>query len=176
LYLRREVVPVVEREARRRNLRPTAMLAEIVEAWARGTGLNTVCTAPRCSRAGTTSGFCRAHHLQRKRGRPLTAIRPKQHETRLGSLRLSAAAVRRLRREAGRDGTTLADAIRRTLETALVSPQGLARTKAHPGPTTRLGALPMPAALAARLTEAAEGLGVSVAEVVRRAIGRQASS
>jgi hypothetical protein len=35
---------------------------------------------------------------------------------------------------------------------------------------TRIGALPMPADLGQRLTETAVALGVSVAEVVRRAL------
>jgi len=170
LYLRQEVVPLVEREAKRLHLTPTAMLAEIVEAWARGTGLDAPCTAPGCTRAATASGLCRTHQLQRERGAPLTAIRPKQHETRIGSLRMPAEAVARLRREAGRSGGTLAESVRRALDAALRDPARLTRVTASGGPTTRIGALPMPADLAARLTEVAGSIGVSVAEVVRRAI------
>lgn len=110
------------------------------------------------------------HRLQQERGRPLTPIRPKQYDLRLGSLRLSASAVTRLRREAGRAGTTLAEGVRRALEAALRDPARLARVTPSTGPTTRIGGLSMPAELAGRLTEVAGALGVSVAEAVRRAV------
>ena len=58
----------------------------------------------------------------------------------------------------------------RALEAALRDPGRLALVTAPAGPSMRLGALPMPAELAARLTEVAGVLGVSVAEVVRRSV------
>jgi hypothetical protein len=56
------------------------------------------------------------------------------------------------------------------LEVALRDPAALANVKSAGGPMARVGALPMSAELAARLTEAAGALGVSVADVVRRAV------
>jgi len=109
LYLRPEAVPVIEEEARRLRLSNTGMLAEIVEAWARArkngapSRIVTVCLGPDCERPAQASGLCRTHGLQELRGQPLRPIRPKQQEIRMGSLRLPAQAVQRLRRQAQRD-------------------------------------------------------------------------
>lgn len=62
--------------------------------------------------------------------------------------------------------------MRRALEVALADPAQLAERggAGGGGATVRLGALPMSAELAARVSTAAQSLGVSVAEVVRRAL------
>jgi predicted DNA-binding protein len=177
LHILATAVPVIEAEAQRRRLPPSAVMADVIEAWAaakrNGGPTLTVpetCGGPGCARPAGASGLCRTHQLQARRGKHLLPIRPKQHETRLGSIRLPASAVARLRRQARRQGSTLAEAVRVALDGALSNPERLGRPTTHQGPTIRLGALPMPAELAQRLTEAAGALGVSVAEVVRRAI------
>ncbi len=94
----------------------------------------------------------------------------------MGSLRLPTDAARRLRASAKRSGATFADLLRRALQEALKDTSRLAVTASRPsGSTVRLGALPMPAELAQALNVAAQELGVSVAEVVRRALESSAS-
>jgi hypothetical protein len=90
LVLQRDAARRVEEEARRRGMSPSGFAAFIVEAWAAdgAVRLQATCAAPGCTRSATTSGLCRTHALQDARGQPLTPIRPKHHDMRLGSLRL----------------------------------------------------------------------------------------
>jgi hypothetical protein len=91
----------------------------------------------------------------------------------MGSLRLPEKTVRALRSAARASGLPLAEVLRRKLRAALDDAARLAAVSEaiEPGHIVRLGALPMPANLAQRLTLVAQELGISVAEVVRRATG-----
>jgi predicted DNA-binding protein len=178
LYLRPEAVPVVEEEARRLGLSKTGMLAEIVEAWARA-GVNgapsrivTVGQAPSCDRPAGVSGLCRTHRIQEQRGQPLRPIRPKQQEVRMGSLRLPAATAKRLRATARASGLTFNEALRQALAAGLDYVPGLAALEpaSRGGETVRLGVLGLPRELAERLNVMAQGFGLPVSEVVRRAL------
>ena len=80
LYLRRDAVPIVEREAQRLELTPTALLAEVVEAWARAPfdvrpPESRVCLVPDCGRpALARATLCRTHRLREEGGQPLQPI------------------------------------------------------------------------------------------------------
>jgi hypothetical protein len=93
----------------------------------------------------------------------------------MGSLRLSEESATALRKAAAASGLPLAEVLRRRLHAGLRDVTALANKLPTPtGRTVRLGALPMPEALAERLSVVAQELAVSVAEVVRRALERQA--
>jgi hypothetical protein len=70
LWLSEDAESAVAREARRSGLAPTAVMAEVVEAWARrGCGLQ------GCVRPVYARGLCRPHYVQRQRGQGLREIR-----------------------------------------------------------------------------------------------------
>jgi hypothetical protein len=179
IHIVRSAVPVIEEEARRRSLTPSAMIADIVEAWARekqegrsALRLDETCRAPGCDRPARASGLCRTHRLQLERRQALTPIRPRQQEVRMGSLRLPEATVRALRKAAEASRVPLTEVLRQRLHAGLHDIAALANRPPTPaGRTVRLGALPMPAALAERLNVAAQELGLSASEVIRRALG-----
>jgi len=110
------------------------------------------------------------HRRQEERGEALRPIRLRKHDLRLGSVRLPAPAAKRLRRQAKRAGIPFAEALRRAIGAGLLHPQRLADLDSKRTPTVRLGALPMPAALAERLNVAAQQLGLPASEVIRRAL------
>jgi hypothetical protein len=178
VHIVRSAVPIVEAEARRLKRRPSALIGDLIEAWARekqagrdGLRLDEPCRGPGCNRPAGTSGLCRTHQLQLERGQSLRPIRPKQHEVRMGSLRLPEDTARSLRKAAAASGLPLTEVLRQRLRAGLESVGALASTPPKPaGRTVRLGALPMPAALAERLNVTAQELGVSSAELVRRAL------
>lgn len=177
--MRPDTVPVVEREAKRLGISKTGMLAEIVEAWAttRASAVLsrrlTVCRIDGCERAVTARGLCGAHYQQARAGKPLKPAWERMRDTvKMGSLRLSAEAVKRLRTAAADGGLTVSEVIRRALAEALQDPPGLAAAQSQERvrATARLGVLRLPAELAERLNVTAQELGLSVAEVVRRAL------
>jgi hypothetical protein len=182
VHIVRSAVPIVEAEARRRQLPPSAVIADIVEAWARAEERGAhplrfadVCRASDCDRTATTAGLCRTHYLQKQRGQPLRRIRPKQQEVRMGPLRLSEESARALRKAAAASGLPLAEVLRRRLHAGLQDVAALAnKLPTRGGRTVRLGALPMPAALAERLNVAAQELGLPASEVIRRAVAQKA--
>ena len=89
----------------------------------------------------------------------------------MGSLRLPSDQVQRLRRVADRAGLTLPELIRRTLAGPLEAPRSLASPVAPTGKgTMRIGLLRLSPEVAERLSVVAAELGVSTAEVVRRAL------
>jgi predicted DNA-binding protein len=154
------------------------MIADIVEAWARAEkrGLRPLrfvesCSAPDCDRDATTAGLCRTHHLQKQRGQPLRPIRLRRHEVRMGSLRLPHETARALKNAARAAGLPVSEVLRQRLQAGLRDVVLLAtRPAVSRERTVRLGALPMPAALAERLNAAAQELGLPASEVIRRAV------
>lgn len=178
IYLRPDAVPVVEREARRLGLSKSGMLAEIVEAWAKARAdatlsrRLTVCRIDGCERPVRARGLCAAHYQKASAGKPLKpAWERLDAPVKMGSLRLPAEVAARLKRDAVASGRPVTDLIRRALAVALEEASALtvARSRASTG-TTRLGMLRLPADLAERLNVVAQELGVSVVEVVRRAM------
>jgi hypothetical protein len=106
----------------------------------------------------------------------LRAIQPRREDLRLGSVRLPAAAAQALRRRAESEGLSFSEGLRRALTQALRAPARLASAAPTNGATVRIGGLPMPAALAERLTAAAAELGVSMNELVLRSVLRDVQS
>jgi hypothetical protein len=70
LWLSEEAETAVARESRRSGLAPTAVMAEVLEAWARRG-----CGFPGCVRPVYARGLCRPHYVQRQRGEGLREIR-----------------------------------------------------------------------------------------------------
>jgi hypothetical protein len=173
LVLQRDAARRVEEEARRRGMSPSGFAAFIVEAWAAdgAVRLQATCAAPGCTRSATTSGLCRTHALQDARGQPLTPIRPKHHDMRLGSLRLrpepSPGYAKKPRQTSPRSPTLARGCPRRPRPTGAGHLEGRLhdanRRPSHAGRAR-------PAA-----HRGGRGARVSVAEVVRRAIARQQS-
>ena len=91
----------------------------------------------------------------------------------MGSLRLPEDTARALRQAADASGLPLTEVLRQRLEVVLQNLEALAgRPATSARRMVRLGALPMPAALAERLNVAAQELGLPVSEVIRRALQR----
>jgi predicted DNA-binding protein len=155
------------------------MVAEIVEAWARARAEATpsrrltVCTVAGCERPVRARALCTAHYQQADAGKPLKpAWERLDAPVKMGSLRLPAEVAARLKKHAERAGLTVSEAIRRALGAALADVPRLATGKApdRGRQSSRLGVLRLPADLAERLNVVAQELGLSVAEVVRRAV------
>jgi predicted DNA-binding protein len=154
------------------------MVAEIVEAWARSRAVATpsrrltVCTVPGCERPVRARALCAAHYQQASAGKSLKpAWERLDTPVKMGSLRLPTDVAARLKRDAVTSGRPVTDLIRRALAAALKDVSAL--TAARPrtsGLTIRLGKLRLPADVAQRLNVVAQELGLSVAEVVRRAV------
>lgn len=179
MYIVRSAVGVVEAEAGRRRLTPSALVAEIVEAWARARAdappsrRLTVCRATGCERPVYARGLCRPHEVQERKGQLLRPIQQRlEQQVQMGSLRLPVEIARQLRAAATASGRTVPELIRRALAGALddVAALAVAEGRGRGGETVRLGMLRLPADLAQRLSVTAQELGVSVAEVVRRAV------
>ena len=133
LYLDREAAKLVEREARRLNMSPSGFAAEIIEGWAKARADSapsrrlTVCRIDGCERAVRARGFLAAHYQQASAGKPLKPAWEKMRDTvRMGSLRLPAEAIKRLRTTADEAGLTVSEVIRRSLAVALQDARRLA--------------------------------------------------
>jgi predicted DNA-binding protein len=165
----------VEAEARRQQLTPSGVVAELVEAWAQaqlGPPAPASCRVEGCGRVAFARGLCRPHSIQERRGqrlRPVLEHIPEQVQ--MGFLRLPAELARRLRMAAKTTGRTVPDLIRRALAAGLEDSAALAARVATQGPEgLRLGMLRLPADTAQRLNRVAQELGLASSEVIRRAV------
>jgi predicted DNA-binding protein len=172
-----EVIPVVEREARRRGMANSGLLAEIIETWALGGGKRdpgvSVCRVHGCGRPVSSKGLCRSHYLHTRQGKPLRPIRERVAEqVIMGSLRLPMPLYEQLRGNAELAGLPVTEALRRAVGSALEEATALAAVApAKPSARTfRMGQLRLPASVAQRLNVVAQELGMPVSEIIRRAL------
>jgi hypothetical protein len=162
-------VGVVEAEARRRELTPSGVVAELVEAWARAQAgapeRRPQCRVDGCGRPAFARGLCRPHSIQERRGQQLRPVLERVPEhVQMGSLRLPGGLGRRLRAAA-------TDLIRRALAAGLEDSAALAaRVPARGREGLRLGMLRLPAETAQRLNRVAQELGIASSGVIRRAV------
>ena len=168
-------VGAVEAEVRRRELTPSGVVAELVEAWAQaqlGTPAPARCRVEGCGRPAFSGGLCRPHSIQERRGQQLRPVLERVPEpVQMGSLRLPAALAKRLRNAAKATGRTVPDLIRRALTSGLEDSGALAaRAPAHGPEGLRLGMLRLPAETAQQVNRVAQELGIASSEVIRRAV------
>jgi predicted DNA-binding protein len=169
-------VGVVEAEARRRELTPSGVVAELVEAWARAQAgapeRRPQCRVDGCGRPAFARGLCRPHSIQERRGQQLRPVLERVPEhVQMGSLRLPGGLGRRLRAAAKATGRTVPDLIRRALAAGLEDSAALAaRVPARGREGLRLGMLRLPAETAQRLNRVAQELGIASSGVIRRAV------
>jgi predicted DNA-binding protein len=150
LYVRPEVVPIVEREAWRVGVSPTGFLAEVIEQWVRKQA-----TGARAWRA----------KVRRVRQEPT-------HGTERIRLRLPQRLADRINARASKDGTTVRANLRAAIASGLQNRSAiLDAARAPRGVSTYgIGSLPLPKAMATEIRGLAKKLGISTNEVIRRAI------
>ena len=149
LYVRPEVIPIVEREAWRLGISNTGLLAEIVEGWARD-------NAPRKPWRG------KVQRVPQESTRGMVNIR----------LRLPKRLGDRIKARAARDGTTIRAALHAAVTAGLRQRSSVLDAARAPrgAPTYNVVFLPLPPAMVAELHELARRLGTSRNDIVRRAV------
>ena len=149
LYVRPGVVPIIEREAWRLGISNTGLLAEIVEGWARD-------NAPRKPWRG------KVQRVPQESTRGMIRVR----------IRLPRPLGDRIQAQAARDSTTVRAALRAAIAAGLRHRSAVLAVSRAPrgGPTYSVAFLPLPPAMATEVRELAKKLGVSVNDVVRRAV------
>ena len=126
LYVEPSAVPVLSAASMRRRMSPSSLMADIIEAWCRTrasgvpAGKLQPCAFGSCEQPVYARKLCRTHYVQQRRGMQLRATKlEKGRGVAFGRLRFPPELLDKARAVAERDGISVADVIRRALESSL---------------------------------------------------------